>query len=415
MFQDFVFIICTCSLQFHPDHVQNYCDKSLFVVKQVISCLPAWFRFSQCLRRYRDSKKKHPHLTNAGKYSTTFFVILFRSLHAAWETGSIGTDEIDTLGHNISNATNSEVEVESVGGAANYSSSNPFLYLWIISATISTIYTYTWDIKMDWGLFDPNCGENRFLREHIVYRYKLYYYLAIGIDLVLRLTWTVTVADFDITEQQYITDIFITALTFVEMFRRFIWNFFRLENEHVNNAGEFRAVRDISIKPILNEDIRAVERMMIEEDGANAVRHDRRSSFPTIQSNSKSKLYVFFNAISLFDHQLLICSDFATALTMTQNAAAPFLRRLKLTRGRERSSTSELQGKSLGDMKRPASSSDPTAVDVEDGVEPGIPKRQFTRPRFSRQESAQTYESFRKKEPVPMSPVLDKEGDSDDD
>ena len=28
-----------------------------------------------------------------------------------------------------------------------------------------------------------------------------------------------------------------------------MWNFFRLENEHLNNCGQFRAVRDISIKP----------------------------------------------------------------------------------------------------------------------------------------------------------------------
>ena len=32
--------------------------------------------------------------------------------------------------------------------------------------------------------------------------------------------------------------------------RRFVWNFFRLENEHLNNCGKFRAVRDISVAPI---------------------------------------------------------------------------------------------------------------------------------------------------------------------
>ena len=32
--------------------------------------------------------------------------------------------------------------------------------------------------------------------------------------------------------------------------RRFVWNFFRLEAEHLNNVGEFRAVRDISLRPI---------------------------------------------------------------------------------------------------------------------------------------------------------------------
>lgn len=29
-----------------------------------------------------------------------------------------------------------------------------------------------------------------------------------------------------------------------------MWNFFRLENEHLNNAGEFRAVRDIAVVPL---------------------------------------------------------------------------------------------------------------------------------------------------------------------
>ena len=50
---------------------------------------------------------------------------------------------------------------------------NPFLYLWIIAAFVSTCYTFTWDIKMDWGLFDKNAGENRFLREEIVYASKV--------------------------------------------------------------------------------------------------------------------------------------------------------------------------------------------------------------------------------------------------
>ena len=52
---------------------------------------------------------------------------------------------------------------------------NAFFYLWIISALISTCYTFTWDIKMDWGLLDKNAGENKFLREEIVYAYKVKY------------------------------------------------------------------------------------------------------------------------------------------------------------------------------------------------------------------------------------------------
>lgn len=42
------------------------CDHSI-VSRAVVAMLPAYFRFAQCLRRYRDSKEAFPHLANAGK------------------------------------------------------------------------------------------------------------------------------------------------------------------------------------------------------------------------------------------------------------------------------------------------------------------------------------------------------------
>lgn len=41
------------------------------------------------------------------------------------------------------------------------------------------------------------------------------------------------------------SDLIFSILAPLEVFRRFIWNYFRLENEHLNNCGNFRAVRDI--------------------------------------------------------------------------------------------------------------------------------------------------------------------------
>lgn len=49
--------------------------------------------------------------------------------------------------------------------------------------------------------------------------------------------------------------------------RRFVWNFFRLENEHLNNCGKFRAVRDISVAPMDSSDQGHIIRMMDMEDG----------------------------------------------------------------------------------------------------------------------------------------------------
>lgn len=46
---------------------------------------------------------------------------------------------------------------------------NPYFYLWILSSVCSSLFAYIWDIRLDWGLFDKNAGNNKFLREEIVY------------------------------------------------------------------------------------------------------------------------------------------------------------------------------------------------------------------------------------------------------
>lgn len=53
--------------------------------RPVMAVLPAWLRFAQCLRRYRDTREANPHLANAVKYSTVFVVIIFTSLATHYE------------------------------------------------------------------------------------------------------------------------------------------------------------------------------------------------------------------------------------------------------------------------------------------------------------------------------------------
>lgn len=51
----------------------------------------------------------------------------------------------------------------------------------------------------------------------------------------------------------------------MRLFRsRFIWNFFRLENEHLNNVGHFRANRDIHLKALSPQQERMLQTMMHE-------------------------------------------------------------------------------------------------------------------------------------------------------
>uniref|UniRef100_A0A671XW81 Xenotropic and polytropic retrovirus receptor 1b n=1 Tax=Sparus aurata TaxID=8175 RepID=A0A671XW81_SPAAU len=142
-----------------------------------------------------------------------------------------------------------------------------FFYLYISCLVVSSCYTLVWDLKMDWGLFDRNAGENTFLREEIVYPHKAYYYSAIVEDVLLRFSWTLTVTLSTVSGLHGISDILATILAPMEVFRRFVWNFFRLENEHLNNCGEFRAVRDISVAPLNADDQTLLEQMMDQEDG----------------------------------------------------------------------------------------------------------------------------------------------------
>uniref|UniRef100_H3DDI1 Xenotropic and polytropic retrovirus receptor 1a n=1 Tax=Tetraodon nigroviridis TaxID=99883 RepID=H3DDI1_TETNG len=215
------------------DHV---CHSYSYGLRAIIQCLPAWFRFIQCLRRYRDTKRAFPHLVNAGKYSTTFFVVTFAALYAT---------------HREQGHTDADM----------------FFYLLIVFSTISSLYTLIWDLRMDWGLFDSGAGENTFLREEIVYPHKAYYYCAILEDVILRFAWTIQISLTTMTKLNSSGDIVATVLAPLEVFRRFVWNFFRLENEHLNNCGEFRAVRDISVAPLNADDQTLLEQMMDQEDG----------------------------------------------------------------------------------------------------------------------------------------------------
>ncbi|KAK4877227.1 hypothetical protein RN001_009733 [Aquatica leii] len=221
----------------------NYCVEKFIPIRAIVACLPAWFRFAQCLRRYRDTKEVFPHFANAAKYATSFFVVIFTSLYHM-------------------HATENKVVTE-----------NPFFYFWIAASLISSCYAYTWDIKLDWGLFDAKAGDNKFLREEIVYPSNWFYYFAIVEDLILRFGWVLSIS---LTEMDYIhADLMVSILAPLEVFRRFIWNFFRLENEHLNNCGKFRAVRDISVAPLDCSDQIIILRMMDEQDGVTN-RHKKR-------------------------------------------------------------------------------------------------------------------------------------------
>ncbi|KAL5699886.1 Phosphate transporter PHO1 8 [Ranunculus cassubicifolius] len=65
------------------------------------------------------------------------------------------------------------------------------------------------------------------------------------LNIVLRLAWLQTVLNFQVSFLRRETLIAIVAS--LEIIRRGIWNFFRLENEHLNNVGKYRAFKSVPL------------------------------------------------------------------------------------------------------------------------------------------------------------------------
>lgn len=106
----------------------------------------------------------------------------------------------------------------------------------------------------------------------------MFYYFGIVEDFILRFGWVLSMS---LTEMGYVhADAMVTVLAPLEVFRRFVWNFFRLENEHLNNCGRFRAVRDISVAPMDSSDQALLLRMMDEEDGVTNRRKKKQHHSP---------------------------------------------------------------------------------------------------------------------------------------
>jgi EXS family len=58
-------------------------------------------------------------------------------------------------------------------------------------AFLSTIYSYSWDIVMDWGLLRGTTPERRWLRDRLKFP-KRFYYFSMATNLLLRFTWLLT-------------------------------------------------------------------------------------------------------------------------------------------------------------------------------------------------------------------------------
>ncbi|KAJ1412018.1 SPX domain, partial [Sesbania bispinosa] len=171
-----------------------------------VSFLPYYWRAMQCARRWFDEGQTS-HLVNLGKYVSA---MLAAGAKVAYEKDN------------------------SIG----------WLCLVVIMSSAATVYQLYWDFVKDWGLLQMN-SKNPWLRNELMLRRKAIYYFSMALNLILRLAWLQTVLHSRFEHVDYrVTSLFLAAL---EVIRRGLWNFFRLENEHLNNAGKFRAVKIVPL------------------------------------------------------------------------------------------------------------------------------------------------------------------------
>ncbi|KAE8735834.1 EXS family protein isoform 2 [Hibiscus syriacus] len=120
---------------------------------------------------------------------------------------------------------------------------------WLVLAAatsgIATLASLYWDIVIDWGLLNRN-STNPWLRDKLVVPHKGVYFVAMVLNRVLRLAWMQQVLGIQTVPFLHKTAL-DAAVAGLEIIRRGIWNFFRLENEHLNNVGKYRAFKSVPL------------------------------------------------------------------------------------------------------------------------------------------------------------------------
>ncbi|CAD6576022.1 MAG: hypothetical protein TREMPRED_001560 [Tremellales sp. Tagirdzhanova-0007] len=187
-----------------PADVYTVCPSGQSWPYAILLCLPALSRAIQCLKRYWDSRLGI-HLINAGKYVGIMcqycMFVLWRSRGSPFHDASF--------------------------------------IAWIIVATISASYACSWDLIIDWSLFRPNA---KLLREELGYSNRYVYYFAMVSNFLIRFIflWYIPAS----ARHTRLRSFFFAS---AEMLRRWQWNFFRVETEHLGNADAYRVTREIPL------------------------------------------------------------------------------------------------------------------------------------------------------------------------
>lgn len=202
--RDLEYVVCY-SFNYNSNAIDklDHCNSERLIVL-IVAITPHLIRIFQCLRIVINTQSLYPQFINAGKY---LFAIIASIL-------------------------------------AFYFTSYNFLFpYWLLFAVLSTIYFSYWDIKFDFGFLEK--GKGYPLRENLSYK-RWVYYLIVFFNLILRLGWILTISPQMM--KVFLYPQFSSGLVFLlEIFRRGIFNFIRVEYEHVKLCQNFNVSVDIEL------------------------------------------------------------------------------------------------------------------------------------------------------------------------
>ncbi|TYI29788.1 hypothetical protein ES332_A05G341900v1 [Gossypium tomentosum] len=179
----------------------------------IVAVIPYWSRLLQCLRRlFEEKAPEQGH--NGLKYFITIVALCLRTAYS--------------LNKGLS-----------------------WKVLAVIFSVAAAIFSTYWDLVHDWGLLHRK-SKNRWLRDKLLIPNKSVYFGAMVLNVVLRFAWLQSVFNFNLFDLHKQT--LVTIVACLEIIRRGMWNFFRLENEHLNNVGKYRAFKSVPLPFNYDED-----------------------------------------------------------------------------------------------------------------------------------------------------------------
>ncbi|KAI0007495.1 EXS family protein, partial [Xylariaceae sp. FL0662B] len=200
------------------------------VVVPLVMALPSLIRLRQCLIEYARARRGPPprdpnngwggqHLANALKYFSMFPVILFGALQRRADP-------------------------------AEGASSPAAFRAWVAASAVNSLYSFYWDVAKDWdltlfsGARARNAPTHPFgLRPRLHVGPPALYYAVIALDLVLRCTWALKLSARLERAADFEGGIFLVQV--LEVLRRWVWIFFRVEAEWIRSQPVGPALDEI--------------------------------------------------------------------------------------------------------------------------------------------------------------------------